>query len=347
MNAPTAAKIFHEPQGLFYHGLALLYATCGYAGGFYLLFNANLYLNLAGTLWLGHGMVIAAYLIHECGHNTIFRANRNNERLGRILSWMCGSSYGTFEDIRYKHFRHHMDGDDSVWFLYEDFFERHPRLVKFIKLLEWFYVPAHELMMHFIMVFGAFIIPQRLDQRPRNSVVILIRGSLFIGLLVWYPKAALLYMIAYLMMLHVLRFMDAFQHDYGPNPILFEDQPPQRYGGRKFEQAHTFSNPISFRWNLPNWLVLNFGFHNAHHARPTVPWYRLPAYYREKISDDPASVIPLHRQLRMYHKYRVARVNGVGDELDEGVEPMEAEYLVRARAGQLYGGNAVSFLTSF
>ena len=96
-----------------------------------------------------------------------------------------------------------------------------------------------------------------------------------------------------------------------------------------------------------NWLVLNFGFHNAHHARPTVPWYRLPAFYREKISDSPESVIPFTRQLSMYHRYRTVRVDDVGGDLDGLPEPVGEQYLARGRAGQLSGGNAVSFLTSF
>ena len=52
-------------------------------------------------------------------------------------------------------------------------------------------------------------------------------------------------------------------------------------------------------------------------------------------------------QLKMYHKYRVNRVAHSGGELDKLPVPMEEEYLRRARAGQIYGGNAVSFLNSF
>ena len=343
----ASTRLFHEPQGIIYHSMALAYAVAGYIGGFYLLFMDHWGLNALGTLALAHGMTIGAYLIHECGHNTIFRANRNNERLGRLLSWICGSAYGTFEDIRYKHFRHHMDGDDSVWFMYDEFFKRHPFLVRMIKVLEWFYIPAHDLFMHFILVFSSWIIPQRRNQRLRNTMVIVLRGSVFITLLILFPKVAVLYMVAYMIMMHILRFMDAFQHDYGPNPILFDEKPELRFGGRKFEQLHTFSNPISFRMTLPNYLVLNFGFHNAHHARPTVPWYRLPSYYRENISDSPDSVIPFGRQLHMYHKYRSVRVDDEGGDLDHLQDAVEQEYLARARAGQLYGGNAVSFLTPF
>ena len=71
-------------------------------------------------------MTIAAYMIHECGHNTVFRTNKANARLGSFLNWICGASYGTYEDIRYKHFRHHVDNDDAVWFEYDKFFRRHP-----------------------------------------------------------------------------------------------------------------------------------------------------------------------------------------------------------------------------
>ena len=42
---------------------------------------------------------------------------------------ICGASYSTFEDIRYKHFRHHVDNDDVVWFDYEKFFLSHPRIL--------------------------------------------------------------------------------------------------------------------------------------------------------------------------------------------------------------------------
>jgi fatty acid desaturase len=338
---------FHEPQGLIYHGGALLYALCAYSFGFYGLFSDQWLINVLAVLLLGHGMVIAAYLIHECGHNTIFRSNAANARLGHFLNWVCGSSYGTFEDIRYKHFRHHLDNDDSVWFVYEAFFERHPFTVKVICFLEWFLVPAHEFLMHGIMMFSAFIIPQRRDQRFRQVLVILVRWSVFLTVLYLWPKVAAGYVIAYMIMMHVLRFMDAMQHDYGSNPTLFDEHAVSRFGGRKTEQEHTFSNPISFRYTLPNWLVLNFGFHNAHHRRPTVPWYRLPAWYKEHISADPASVIPFSKQLKMYFVHRVHRVTHQGGPYDQEQEVMQADYLHSARRGHLYGGNAVSFLTSF
>ena len=92
---------FHEPRGLWYHGGALLYGLGGYILGLFGLFSPNSWVNFGAVLLLGHAMTICAYMIHECGHNTVFRSNEANARLGRFLNWICGTSYGTFEDIRY------------------------------------------------------------------------------------------------------------------------------------------------------------------------------------------------------------------------------------------------------
>jgi fatty acid desaturase len=337
-------SILKEPQGLRYNGIALAYAISAYIVGFYGLFRSEWALNVLATLLLAHGMVIAAYMIHECGHQLVFKRSKHNERLGRVMSWLCGAAYGTYEDMRYKHFRHHVDNDDVVWFEYEEYFEKHPVVLKITRIFEWFYIPAHDLIMHFIMVFTSFIIPQRRDQRVRNVWVIAIRGTLFAALLVWFTKAALLYVVAYLLMMHVLRFMDALQHDYSYHATLFEYVQPPHKGDVEWEQEHTFSVPLSMRFPRLNWLTLNFGYHNAHHFNMNVPWYRLPALHRELTGDDPSRVIPFASQLKIYHRNRVSRVCYPETEN----YPQGEDYLRTARQGVgEIGGNAASFLTSF
>ena len=336
--------VLKEPAGLRYNGLALLYSVSGYVLGLAGLFHSAWPVNGLATLLLAHSMTIAAYLIHECGHQLVFRRARHNARLGKFLSWICGAAYGTYEDMRYKHFRHHVDNDDVVWFEYEAFFERHPVILRATRFLEWFYIPAHDLIMHVIMAFTSFVIPERRDQRVRNVTVIAIRGGIYITLLILFPKVALLYAVAYLLMMHVLRFMDALQHDYPYNPTLFAYAEPAHKGDKQWEQEHTFSVPMSLRFERLNWLTLNFGYHNAHHADMNVPWYRLPALHRELTGDAPERVIPFASQLKLYHRNRVLRVcNPQPDDYPQG-----ADYLATARAGTgPIGGNAASFLTSF
>ena len=339
-----ATVILREPEGLRYNGAALLYVLLGYGVGFAGLFADSWLINAGATLLLAHAMVIAAYLIHESGHNLVFRKHRHNAVLGRAMSWVCGAAYGTYEDMRYKHFRHHVDNDDVVWFEYERFFRAHPVVLRITRACEWLYIPAHDLIMHFIMVFTSFIIPERRDQRSRNLVVIVVRGGIYAALLILVPRVALLYAVAYLLMMHVLRFMDSLQHDYPYTATLFRHVEAPHKGDWDWEQEHTFSVPHSLAHPKLNWLTLNFGFHNAHHADMNVPWYRLPALHRELYGDDPSRVIPLRSQLRLYHANRVLRVcNPQPDDYPKG-----AGYLRAAQAGVgPIGGNAASFLTSF
>jgi len=340
----ATARLFRESKGLLMNGGAILYAVTAYVVGFAGLFHESWAVNAVATVLLAHAMIIAAYLIHECGHNLVFSRSRHNMALGRTMSWLCGASYGTYEDMRYKHFRHHVDNDDVVWFEYETFFERHPAVLQVVRALEWLYVPAHDLIMHVVMIFTSFIIPRRRDQRRRNVIVILVRGVIFLTMLLLAPKAALLYVVAYLLMMHVLRFMDMLQHDYPYNPTLFEYAPPPHKGDAAWEQAHTFSNPVSLRIPRLNWLTLNFGFHNAHHSDMNVPWYRLPELHRELTGNDPSQVIPFRSQLRLYHRNRVLRVCNP----QPADYPKGPVYLRLARAGEgPIGGNAASFLTSF
>ena len=344
MPGMLAKSLTKDPLGMRWYGLAVVYAIGLYILGFAGLFASSWILNAIATLALAHGMVIAAYLVHECCHNLVFRKARHNAMLGRLMTWLCGASYGTYEDIRHKHFRHHVDNDDVVWFEYDAFFENYPLLTRLTRLLEWFYIPAHDLIMHTIMMLTSFLIPQRRDQRLRNLAVIAIRGGVFVALLVLVPKVALLYVIAYLIMMHVLRFMDSVQHDYSYSPTLFEYGNAPHKGDDEWEQEHTFSNPVSLRYPWLNLLVLNFGYHNAHHANMNLPFYRLPALHRELMAGDPARVVPFAAQLKLYHRNRVRRVYNPQPEN----YPKGLLYLAAARSGRAaVGGNAASFLTSF
>jgi fatty acid desaturase len=340
----TDMGFLKESDGWLYYGAAVSYAVVGYVIGMVGLFSASWVVNTLATLLLAHAMTIAAYLIHECGHNLIFERHRDNAKLGRFMSWLCGAAYGTYEDMRYKHFRHHVDNDDIVWFDYDGFFERHPLITNITRLLEWFYIPAHDLIMHFVMIFTSFIIPQRRDQRLRNVTVILIRGGLFITVAILVPKAALLYAVAYLIMMHILRFADSVQHDYPYNTTLFETSQSPHKGDAEWEQEHTFSNTLSLRYPKLNLLVLNFGYHNAHHANMNLPFYKLPALHAELSGNDAAYVIPFAAQAKLYHNNRVSRIYNPQPEN----YPKGKEYLRTAQSGSgPIGGNAASFLTSF
>ena len=325
--------------------IALFYGVVGYILGLSWVLIDSAWVNAVGLILLGHAMVVTAYMVHECSHNTVFRRNSHNAFLGSALLWIVGSNYGSYEDIRYKHFRHHVDNDDVVWFDYETFFSKHPRVLQITKALEWCYVPAHCMIMHLVTMISGFLIPERRNQRVRNLTVLFIRGGLFAALCWFSPKAGCLYVLAYLMMITVLRFMDSLEHDYPYRLNLYTNEQSPNKGDLVWEQEHTFSPLISCRYSWINWLVLNFGYHNAHHAKPTTAWFRLPALHRELYGSGPEPVIPFRSQLRIFHKYRVNRImhddSASSNRLVEG-----ADFLRAAQRGEVDGGNAASFLTS-
>lgn len=329
-------SLLRYQDGLWPNLLALVYALGGYLLGLWLISRPALALNLVGTLLLAHAMVIAAYLIHECAHNTIFRNNRHNARLGRLLGWLTGSCYAEYEAIRHKHFRHHVDRADVVAFDYRSRLARHPAISRLFRLLEWAYIPAVEIMMHLLVVVLPFVLPSRRAQRSRVLAVLLVRALLFTGLIVWAPRIALFYPLAYLLFLTVLRFMDTHQHTYEIFETLEQARGEEaRQFDRDYEQRNTFSNLVSERHPWLNLLTLNFGYHNAHHVKPNTPWYRLPELHRELFGEQDRQVLPFLNLLRAFHRYRVSRV------LNADAGDVE---VTRDRGAHFIGVDGVSFL---
>jgi len=315
-----SGKILRWEDGWLPNTLALGYALGGYALGLWACAAPAWWHNAFGVLLSAHALVIAAYLVHECAHNTIFADNRWNAALGEALMWLVGAGCGRYEDVRHKHFRHHVDHADVVAFDFRPLLARHPGRLKLIQTLEWVYVPAVDLMMRALMIVLPFRFESRRDRRARVLAVLATRILFFTALGYASLKALLLYAPAYLLFLHMMRFFDVHQHTYE----VWETLGRPRCEGearfdRDYERRNTFSNPLSTRHPRLNWLALNFPYHNAHHVKPAVPWYRLPALHGETIGDDRRRILPFANLLRSYHRYRVARVvNGDAPGMDVG-----------------------------
>ena len=329
------SDLMRQPQGYWPHFAALAYALAGYVGGLSCMAADSAWLNVLGTLLLAHALVIAAYLLHECAHNTVFAAARHNAWLGEALSFLVGAGYVDYAAIRHKHMRHHTDRADVVAFDFRRLLRNHPPLRKVVEALEWTWLPAADLLMHGLVIVLPFMRPERRPQRRRLLIVLAIRVAGFMALGFMSVQALALYAVAYLLFLHTLRFMDVHQHTY----ILIEaldtgraSSPLQR--DRAYEDRNTFSNLISRRRPWLNLLTLNFGYHNAHHAHPTTPWYALPRLH-EQLPAAAAQVLPVAALLKSYARHRVARVLN-GDPDDTPLPPPQ----------RFVGVVGVSFLTA-
>lgn len=307
----TSQRLFRNPGGALPNTLALYHTVAGYALGVFLLTVPGWGWNLLGVLLTGHTLIYAAYFIHEFAHQSIFRTAGANHAGGVLMAWITGACYAPFAALRRKHMRHHLDRADVITFDYKAFLHRSPAWVTRVVLaLEWAYVPAVEFIMHAYVVLLPFLKKERRADRPRVLTVIAVRVTAF-AVLGWLaPKAVVLYAIAWMIMLHALRFADAYQHTYDAFAALEggEAIPADKVRDRDYEQSNTYSNIVSVAHPWLNLLLLNFSYHNAHHERPIVPWHDLPALHAQLYPGDSRQVLPMSTLLRGYHRDRLKRI---------------------------------------
>ncbi len=335
-----AQRHLKDPSALAPNLAALAYSVVTYLGGWWLMASTTTGVALLGTVLCAHGMVIAAYLLHDCAHHALFRQAQHNARLGGFLNAIAGANYGHFDDVRRKHMRHHVSNADPVSFDYRSFLLRHPRVLRFVVALEWAYIPAVEILMHAMLLVAPFYFAHKQALRSRIALLLGLRLVALLLLAVWSFQAVLLYALAVLLQLTVLRFMDAFQHSYvlsfdldSPNAVF-----PHK-GDTTYEQANTYSNLLSQRWPWLNLLVLNFCYHNVHHDRPTASWCRLPRLHQQLIAEKGDVAVSFSDQLRCFHRNRLRRILSV----DEASLDARSDL----KNGTAVGANALSFLTAF
>jgi len=331
------SAVFRYQDGLWPNLLVFSYLALSYCLGLALLLSGSIMPIVIGIFLFAHSMVIAAYLIHECAHNSLFKKNKYHRWLAEVLLWICGSSYSHYEDIRHKHMRHHTDRADVVSFDYRPQVADHPFLLKLISLLEWFYIPAMEIIMHALVIILPFIKKNRRHRRSRVVIVLLLRVLFFYQLASVSVLILLFYPISYMLFLTVMRFMDVHQHTYE----LFETLDRKRGEEAKkfdgdFEQKNTYSNLLSIRYPWLNLLVLNFTYHNAHHQQPIRPWYRLPALHKQLYADDQQQVLDFWSLIKSYHRYRVQRI----------INEDAINLTVKKDQQNFIGVDGVSFLTA-
>jgi fatty acid desaturase len=308
------AGIFRESGAALPNTLALGYALGAYALAIVLFIQGGSAAALLGVPLAAHGMFIAAYLLHETLHQTLFASRSANRAAGELLSFVAGSCYASYERMRRLHLRHHHERADVSCFDYQAFLRRCPGWVRSLVLaLAWAYVPAVEVLMHLQVIVRPFLVASQQRHLPRVALMLALRLGL-LALLGWAaPQAVLLYFLAYGLLLTALHFFDAFHHTYRQYFIAPEAPLPVPVQSHAYEQANTYSNVIALRPAWLNLLCLNFGYHNAHHERAGVPWYRLPALHRELFPTPPGSLqppllLPLSELLVTFHRQRVRRV---------------------------------------
>ena len=256
----------------------------------------------------------AWYLSHDCAHGIVTGSRRLDHFLGEFLSWINGYSYFSFSEYTTDHLRHHARQVDIVGIEMREFLALLPGWLRgLVCAFEYCHIPLSHSLLRSWQRLDILLHGTRRD-RIRVVVVFVARTALLLAMTLLSTRAFLLYLFAVALRIHCVRFVDAFQHTY-PEEI------PERIGkpkGHGFEREHTFSFPLAYRHHALNLLILNFGYHNAHHALPTCPWYHLPQLHRILYGDLPGAAPPTFSPpkarfidlLKAYHRHRMRRMSG-------------------------------------
>lgn len=338
-----ATFVFQESQknlfisALFLNIFAIFYTLFSYSIGILFIAQEGIFLNTLGLFFLTHSLIYSAYLSHEFMHGNIFKSFLWNKRFGQIMLWLNGGCYFGFQTLMHQHIAHHVKRVDVFTFDIPNAIQKLPHSLRLIIVaLEWCYFPIVSFWSRWRSVIYVWQTSQSLTTKIKILGNLIIRICLFILLGLFSVKALLLYFLAYIGMISVLRFMDAFQHTYEafpPNTVL-----PKK--DSNYEQANTFSNLISFRYPWLNLLCLNFGYHNAHHSNMKCPWYKLQELDQTlSLQNSQPQYIPILKQIANYHTFRVTRLfQGQGEVVQVNN---------KVSFDQFYGAVDVSFLTVY
>eukprot|EP00977_Amphora_coffeiformis_P005254 scaffold1123_cov168-Amphora_coffeaeformis.AAC.22 len=339
-----------DPQGGWKNFAALLYSLVADVVGLLCLIQYSKtstqgYAYLATGIFLSaHGRVIASYLVHEAAHASVFLDPAANRAFGIACLWLAGCPYADFAHVKSMHISHHKDRADSVEFEYRQFCNL-PVVKHVVLALEFCFVPMVEIIMHVRTALYPILCSSDAAVTPSRWKSAWIGTPVMCAfyLMVWHlgGYAVLVpHLIAGACVLHFLALNDAFQHTY---EVITLEEVNKGPGNRtaKYEEDNTYSTVMSVDYPWLNLLVLNFGYHNAHHTKAITPWYNLPKLHYDLYGEESNShqqVLPFPQLLSSWYHHRLRRV------LDEdyGVVHSVKE---PDRARDFIGSLGVSFLT--
>jgi len=269
---------------------------------------------LIGIFFFSVSKIWAWYLAHDYAHNSAFKSKRVNTVLGELASILNGLAFSSFDQYRNHHNRHHSEKVDLIGFNVQEFKARHPLFYNAAAILERLYIPTFYYLIKTLSILETIKTGMRIEKIRAIAALVLYFAGYTLAFL-YFVKAIIAWQISSVFRIHVVRFVDCFQHSFS------QVQPEHERtikNDKRFEIENTFSIPVARKHTYLNLLILNFGYHSAHHSFPTCPWYKLPTLERRIIQgldgDDDFSCLresslKFSDLLKLYHSHHLERIS--------------------------------------
>jgi acyl-lipid omega-6 desaturase (Delta-12 desaturase) len=277
VTAPSpAAYAYLKPAnvfGFFYVGLAC--SLTGF-GIFVSLASDSTWLWLAGQMLLAVGLLQWFVLLHEAGHNSLFRTQRFNRYAGRLAGFCALIPFGCWKLVHGMH--HHWTGWQDLDMTTATLAPRnHSRLERLVVNVCWrLWIPLFSILYR---VNNFWNLPRLrrifpLPEQRRRLVGGVISALVLYGLLTYAVGPALLLKAVGLGLLLTLMMQDILilsQHTHVPMELSHGES------ARPFTplEQEVFTRSLRFpRW-FSNLVLLHVDAHELHHMYPFVPGYHL------------------------------------------------------------------------
>ncbi|MEH2390178.1 MAG: fatty acid desaturase [Nostoc sp.] len=288
----------------------VVYTIFGYFLGLYLILLNQAEKNLLGMILITHTSIWSALLTHEFIHETIFEKRSMNRLFGSLMTLISGACYVSFKLLKQQHIKHHCNKVGYDGFSITSWVLSLPASIRAVLItLEFFYIPVLSFISRWRTLLVPLLRPDYKYMRLRIVIVFLIRVTFFSILYLINPWSILYVFLAHIAMLNILRVYDCYHHTFdiiplgSPVPRLTND----------YEQENTFSSLINRKYYWTNWIFLNYGYHNAHHYKPNVPWHELPNLDKAMYPSSEVHCILFPDLIIYYHRNRINRIyKGLG-----------------------------------
>ncbi|CAF1177736.1 unnamed protein product [Adineta steineri] len=302
-------KIRLLSHSLFINTITITYMVGGYILALYCLMYIDSFLmSLIATLLLTHVMVVALAISHECIHSCMSYSLWFNHAVGELSLVMSGALYVPFSELQRQHKEHHSTQAAIDSYLVSHILSTWPQWLCVVILpLEACYIPV----LSFVSWWRTLIVPLYVEKyrylRARIIIMFILRHIFFYVMWCIRPTSVVCYFIAHVLFIDIMRVYDAYHHTI---PFVSRGTMlPKR--DIYYEQQTTYSTVFGWHTTIRRVLdlvFLNYGYHNAHHFYPRVPWYRLHELDETMYPKSNGHIIRLPGVLKEYHRRRLDRI---------------------------------------
>lgn len=274
-STPRAADLVHLRASDPAAAAIVLIALAGTAAGMMLSFATGWAVWLAGQVILGFALVQWFVILHECGHDTLFRTRRWHAVVGRIAGFCSMIPYHAWVRV---HARHHkwtgwQDLDPTTAALVPRELRRAERVL--INICWRLWIPLFSILYRVTNFWNVRRLAAQFPHAADRRIFARDAGALLAGygaLAVWLGPEVLLraFGVAVLISLIIEDLLLLSQHSHVPQHLSHGNtvKPFAAIAQEQFTRSLRLPQ-------LASAFVLHFDAHELHHMYPFVPGYHL------------------------------------------------------------------------